>query len=87
MKTSIDKLKQGLSLMRPGFAAELCWRCDGVGEYDQLYNMGCGMGMSNWKGDCEYCKGVGLLQGDKPAPPSVINQVITAAENNAPPKS
>lgn len=73
-----DELKRGLEALGPGFLAQLCPICEGEGQYRQHYNMGCGQGMSRMMGGCDYCGKLGLLQGGKPAPLSVMNQVIEA---------
>lgn len=70
-------LKRGL-LALPGFLAHICGACDGEGQSLQHYNAGCGAGMVRMMGGCDWCDGMGLRQGDKPAPVSVVNQVLQA---------
>lgn len=38
----------------------LCGCCGGTGEYEQLYNAGCGMGHYRSVGRCDWCNGTGL---------------------------
>jgi len=33
----------------------LCPMCKGAGEYEQTYNLGCGMGFMPLEGGCEIC--------------------------------
>ena len=73
-----DKIHAGMRCMPANFNARICGACDGEGQYEQMYTNGCGMGYSNWMGKCEFCKGLGLMQGRKPAAESVVNQVIEA---------
>ena len=35
---------------------EVCPLCDGKGEYEQRYTVGCGMGTYKSIGPCDYCK-------------------------------
>jgi hypothetical protein len=73
------ELKLGLSRLPSDFTATICGICEGRGEYRQLYNAGCGGGLYHSTGGCDYCDGFGLVQGHRPAPSSVVRQVITAA--------
>lgn len=72
-------LRRGLEVLGPRFVAEVCSLCEGHGQYRQVYNMGCGMGMQRSMGGCDYCGKLGLLQAGKPAPLSVMYQVLNAA--------
>jgi DnaJ-class molecular chaperone len=56
-----------------------CRACKGAGQYPQLYNAGCGMGLYRSMGPCGCCKGTGYLYltGD-PVPSSVVNQIEQA---------
>lgn len=78
-----EAVKRGLSLMPPQFLAKLCWSCNGAGEYRQTYNLGCGMGSMKMMGCCDHCAGTGLQVCHKPAPSSVLNQVLEAAERDS----
>lgn len=72
-------LKRGLARLPSNFAAEICWACDGAGERKQTFTAGCGGGYFSSMSGCDYCDGTGLLQGDKPAPASVREQVINVS--------
>ena len=72
-------LKLGLSRLRPDYIAEVCGICNGRGEYDQSYTAGCGGGYYRSSGPCDYCERTGLTQRNRPAPGSVVNQVLVAA--------
>lgn len=75
-------LKAGLEILgsKGGhFTANLCYSCDGKGRYLQWYTVGCGGGSYQSEGRCDRCDGYGILQGDKVAPQSIINQVVVAA--------
>lgn len=85
-KEHAEALKRGLALMPPGFIAEICGLCEGHGSYMQTYANGCGMGSSRMTGGCDFCQSTGLLQGHKPAPDSVRNQVLVAAGADWKPK-
>lgn len=75
-----EKLKRGLQALGPWFLARLCWWCHGTtmparstGDYGGHCNV-CGK-------DHPYGTALGLLTGDsQPAPESVVNQVLVAAE-------
>ena len=73
------RLAAGLSCMVHGFAAAVCPLCGGRGRGMQTYTEGCGARPWRAEGACNVCQATGLVQGDKPAPLSVINQVLTAA--------
>lgn len=73
------ELKGGIAKLPTGFAASVCEICDGRGEYKQTYTHGCGRGYYSSMGSCDYCDGTGLLQGSRPAPDSVREQVLNAA--------
>lgn len=79
-KGHADKLRRGIAALGPNFLAAVCGLCEGEGQYRQNYNMGCGMGMSRMMGKCSYCDGLGLVLGGKPAPLSVMHQVLNASE-------
>lgn len=69
--------------MVPGFSAYVCELCGGTGQRKQMYTAGCGGGYYHSMGDCEYCY-AGLCQGSgfiNPAAPSVLYQVLVAAES------
>lgn len=65
-------LHRGLEVLGPDFVAQICWWCKGTTNH-------------NYWG-CEVCgppgKGspLGLLVNNEPAPYSVVNQVLVAAE-------
>jgi hypothetical protein len=69
-----EALKRGLARLGPDFAAQLCWWCEGTTSHRFEHCSVCGYG--------KFCgTALGLLQGDsKPAPESVVNQVLVAAE-------
>ncbi|MGH7487826.1 MAG: hypothetical protein ACREMY_19825 [bacterium] len=68
-----QKLKRGLAALGPEFCAFICWWCHGTTLHRFEQCNVCGKGFSEMP--------LGLLQGDnKPAPSSVVNQVIVAAE-------
>lgn len=71
-------LREGLATLGATFAADICPLCDGAGSRRQRYTAGCGMGDFSMNGTCDYCDGYGLVQHGKPAPSSVVNQVILA---------
>jgi hypothetical protein len=77
------ELRRGLEALGPNFLAQLCPLCNGEGQYRQVYNLGCGQGMTRSLGGCDYCGKLGLLQGSKPAPLSVMYQVIEAGRRAA----
>lgn len=72
------ELRAGLDKMQTGFLARICPQCNGEGQYSQMYTAGCGGGYFRSMGGCDYCEGHGLLQGSKPAPASVVEQVALA---------
>lgn len=74
-----DALRRGLTKLGPTFFASICY-CEGHGEIVQHYNVGCGGGFIRMMGPHDFCGGRGLLQGDQPAPLSVLNQVLVAGE-------
>lgn len=74
------QLEAGLAKLGPDFNAQLCVVCKGDGRYEQTYTIGCGMGTCRSMGKCDYCNGKGLMQGNKPAPESVRNQVLQAGQ-------
>lgn len=74
-------LMNGRARMPANFVARLCGVCSGAGVYKQTYTAGCGLGYYQSEGQCDNCDGYGLMVGDKPAPISVVNQVIEAAKN------
>lgn len=75
-------LKRGIEALPHEFAASVCSTCKGRGSYEQTYTAGCGGGYYRSQGGCDYCDGTGLIQGTKPAPASVRNQVLCAASSN-----
>lgn len=82
-KEHAQELKRGLNALGPNFLAYLCPLCDGEGQRRQVYNIGCGQGMTRSLGGCDYCGKLGLLQAHKPAPLSVMYQVIEAGRRAA----
>jgi hypothetical protein len=72
------ELKRGLECLPVDFLASLCWSCGGEGRREQTFTAGCGGGYFRSNSGCGYCDGTGLLQGEKPAPDSVRNQVLIA---------
>lgn len=74
-------LRAGLLVLGDGFIGQICWACDGKTRRNQTYTAGCGGGYFNSLGDCEYCKGMGLMQHGEAAPPSVARQVLLAGRD------
>lgn len=74
-----EQLKRGLARL-PHMIAHICPLCEGRGEREQNYIVGCGGGMCRMTGVCDWCDGSGLLQNDNAAPNSVVNQVLVAGE-------
>lgn len=72
------ELRAGMQRMQAGFLATICSLCHGEGQYEQMFTAGCGGGYFRSMGGCDYCDGRGLLQGSKPAPASVVEQVANA---------
>ena len=70
-----ERLKQGLAVLGPNFVAKLCWWCDGTTMRKFEPCNVCGKGRVYWAG-------LGLLIGNEPAPESVVNQVLVAAERS-----
>lgn len=66
-------LRLGLSRMVPGFHATICWWCDGTTVHKFECCDVCGKGR-------QYGTALGLLINNKPAPESVVNQVLEAAK-------
>jgi hypothetical protein len=73
-----ETLKAGMARLGPSFRARICWACDGEGRYEQMYTAGCGQGYFRSLGDCDHCAGCGLVQGNAPAPKSIVAQVVQA---------
>ncbi len=67
------KLKLGLSRLGNNFVAELCWWCEGTTQHKHEHCSVCGK-------DKPYGCALGLLINNKPAPESVVNQVLVAAD-------
>jgi hypothetical protein len=59
------RLAAGLRKLPEGFLAEVCPLCRGQGRHAHFM--------------CRLCRATGLVQGEQPAPLSVLNQVLTAA--------
>lgn len=78
-----NRLRRGLKRL-PEMVATICDLCEGRGEREQRYTIGCGFGLCHAIGVCDYCNGSGLLQGNEPAPDSVLNQVLVAGEKETP---
>lgn len=68
-----EKLVRGLAALGPGFLAQLCWWCNGTTRHEFESCDVCA-------NDRAYGTGLGLLLCGKPAPVSVVNQVLIAAE-------
>ena len=69
------KLKLGLQKLGKSFVAQLCWKCDGLTKAPFEPCSICGKGRY-------YGSSLGLLIGNEPAPESVVNQVLVAAEQS-----
>lgn len=78
-KGHAEMLRRGLAALGPNFLAMLCCLCEGEGQYKQMYNPGHGGRLFASMGKCDLCDGLGLTQGGKPAPLSVLHQVLNAA--------
>ncbi len=74
----VAQLRRGLEKLGPQFGAAVCGMCAGRGQYEQTYTAGCGGGYYRSMGDCDECKGYGLVVGRKDAPRSVYDQVMRA---------
>lgn len=74
------RLIRGLAALGPNFLASLCVLCKGEGQRQQMYNPGHGGRLYPSMGKCDYCDGLGLTQNGKPAPLSVMHQVLNASE-------
>jgi hypothetical protein len=72
-KQHADKLKRGLKRLGSAYVAEICFWCDGKGTRKFEHCHVCGAGKF-------YGTALGLLINNKPAPDSVVNQVLLAAE-------
>ncbi len=68
-----ERLKRGLAILGPPFVAKLCWWCHGTTTHQFESCDVCGK-------DRAYGTALGLLIGNTPAPESVVNQVLVAAE-------
>jgi hypothetical protein len=67
-------LRRGLQCLGKEFLAEVCWWCDGTGTREFECCSVCGKGRP-------YGTALGLLTSDsRPAPESVVNQVLVASE-------
>jgi hypothetical protein len=54
-----------------------CYFCDGLGERQQTYTIGCDMGSHTMMGRCDHCGGLGLRMQDGGLPTiSVLNQIL-----------
>jgi hypothetical protein len=69
------KLRRGLKALGPDFVAHLCWWCDGLTTRDFGHCDVCGKGRF-------YGSALGVLIGNTPAPESVVNQILVAAERS-----
>jgi hypothetical protein len=72
-ETHAAKLRAGLAKLSPQFVAEVCWWCDGTGRHKFEHCTVCGA-------DKMYGTALGLLINNRPAPESVVNQVLVAAD-------
>jgi hypothetical protein len=72
-------LVKGFYALPLGFNAELCHGCGGEGQRRQMFTAGCGGGYFHSMAGCDICDGTGVMQGGRPAPMSVLNQILTAA--------
>ena len=70
------KLKKGLEHLGVGFVAQLCYWCEGTTTRKFESCHVCGRGRV-------YGTSLGLLINNQPAPESVVNQVLVAAERLA----
>lgn len=61
------RLKFGLFRLQEKYVAKICCWCDGTTKATKSET-------------CDICDGVGLLQGNEPAPTSVVIQVLEAGE-------
>lgn len=68
----VAKLSAGLVALGAEFLAQFCWWCHGTTRRDYEHCQVCGK--------YGYGTAQGLLVGNEPAPASVINQVLVAAE-------
>lgn len=68
-------LKRGLDVLGPEFVARICFWCEGRTTRKFSSCDVCGRGLI-------YGCSVGLLVGDKPAPESVVQQVLEAAKRS-----
>lgn len=66
------KLRAGLAALGPDFVAEICYWCEGKTMRKCEHCSVCGLGEF-------YGTALGLLIGNRPAPESVVNQVLVAA--------
>jgi len=67
------QLKRGLERLGPNFVATICYWCDGTTTHNFEHCHVCGAGKF-------YGTSLGLLINNKPAPDSVVNQVLVAGE-------
>ncbi len=74
-------LARGLSRLRRDFIGQVCPVCAGQGTYRQTYTAGCGGGHFSMPGPCDCCGETGLMQNGRPAPDSVVHQVLVAASD------
>lgn len=77
-KQHSEKLKHGLEVLGSNFVARICWCCDGTTDKRPEFGFGSCERCSN----NGYATGLGLLINGKPAPVSVVNQVLIAAERD-----
>lgn len=66
-------LRAGLTALGPNFLASICYWCEGDTMRNHEHCDVCGR-------DKPYGTALGLLMGNRPAPESVVNQVLVAAE-------
>lgn len=71
----VAALRRGLARLGPTYLAKICYWCDGyTGIYSEGHCHVCGDGKP-------YGTALGLLIDGKPAPESVVNQVLIAGES------
>ncbi len=72
-KIHAEKLKQGLIKLGSNYVAIICWWCEGKGFRKFEHCTVCGKNKP-------YATGLGVLINNQPAPESVVNQILVAAD-------